>query len=138
MSVLLAPRLRLAEEQVFVHIASELTGHAWWVILLSAAVAGWLMGVMSWLITGGRETISQVVFVWLIATAIGLAGLHHSITGSAEVLAGVLAGPELSMSDFLHFLIWTTLGNASGGIIFAALVYYSLEQVPKLRENEPS
>jgi len=57
--------------------------------------------------------------------SVGLAGLHHSIAGTVEVLAGVFAGQGIEMTDFLHFLVWTTLGNAIGGVFFVALVKYA-------------
>jgi formate/nitrite transporter FocA (FNT family) len=66
-----------------------------------------------------------VVLVWLIATAIGFAGLHHVVAGSAEVLAGVFTGQGVTFADFGHFLLWTTLGNAIGGPLFVALIKYS-------------
>lgn len=126
LAVTLAPELGLAKHDTFVVIAEEMVRNTWWVILLSGTLAGWLMGAMSWLITGGRDTISQIFFVWLVATAIGLAKLHHSITGAVEVLAGVLVREHLTLLDFGRFLLWATLGNAAGGIVFAAMVHYSL------------
>ena len=42
--------------------------------LLSGVLAGWLMGLRSWLVAAGRDTISQIVMVWLVTTAIGFAG----------------------------------------------------------------
>ena len=43
-----------------------------WVIFLSGVLAGWLMGLLSWLVAAAADTISQIVLVWLIATVIGL------------------------------------------------------------------
>ena len=122
--VVIAPALGVAEESTFVTIAHPLVHHPWWTILLSAMLAGWLMGLLSWLVAAGRDTISQVVFVWLITFSIGIAKLHHSIAGTVEVLAGIFAGGPFGGLDFLHFLVWTTLGNAFGGVIFVALIKY--------------
>ena len=36
------------------------------VIFLSGLLAGWLMGLLSWLVAAGRDTISQIVLIWLI------------------------------------------------------------------------
>ncbi len=83
------------------------------------------MGLMSWLVTAGRDTISQIIFVVLVAGLIGFAGLHHAILGAAEVLSGLFAGEPVSLGVFLHFLGWTTLGNALGGAIFVALLKYT-------------
>lgn len=124
LAVTIAPALGVADESAFVEIAEPLLDHPWWTVLLSAVLAGWLMGLLSWLVSAGRDTISQVVFVWLITFSIGIAKLHHSIAGTVEVLAGIFAGGPIGGADFLHFLVWTTLGNAIGGVVFVALIKY--------------
>jgi formate-nitrite transporter family protein len=124
--VLLAPALKVAETDVFLSLAHEIVEHPWWVIVLSGCIAGWLMGLLSWLVTASRDTVSQVLFAWLIGTTIGLGRLHHVITGSLEVLAGMLAGATIVLADFGYFLMWTTLGNIIGGVIFAVLIRFSV------------
>ncbi len=121
----IAPALGVVNVEAFGTIAEHVTAHAWWVILLSGVLAGWMMGLLSWLVTAGRDTISQIVLVWLVTTAIGFSGLHHSIVGSAEVLAGLFAGQGITLGDFAHFLLWATVGNAVGGVFFVALIKYS-------------
>ncbi|HEX6902570.1 MAG TPA: formate/nitrite transporter family protein [Thermoanaerobaculia bacterium] len=119
-----APSLGIAEPRTFGHIASEIVSHPWWVILLSGVLAGWLMGLLSWLVAAARDTISQIFMVWLVTFVIGLAHLHHSVAGSAEVLAGVFSGQGAAAGDFLRFLSASTLGNAVGGIVFVAVIKY--------------
>lgn len=123
--VVIGPRLGVVEPAALGRIARFMVGHVWWVVLLSGLLAGWLMGLMSWLVAAGKETISQVFFVWLVAASIGFGKLHHCIVGSVEVLAGVFAGQGVSLGDYGHFLLWATLGNMIGGAIFVALVKYS-------------
>ena len=72
------------------------------------------MGLLSWLVAAGRDTISQVVVVWLITTCIGFTGLHHAVLGSVEVLAGVFSNMGIGWDEFGRFLLWTTLGNITG------------------------
>lgn len=124
LAVIVGPALGVADEASFVSIAHPLLVQPWWTVLLSAVLAGWLMGLLSWLVSAGRDTISQVFFVWLITFSIGIAKLHHSIAGTVEVLAGIFAGGPFGAPDFLHFLVWTTLGNAVGGVFFVALIKY--------------
>jgi formate-nitrite transporter family protein len=124
--VLLGPALKVAETDVFLSLAHEIVEHPWWVIVLSGSIAGWLMGLLSWLVTASRDTISQVLFVWLIGLTIGLGRLHHAITGSLEVMAGMLAGASIIFADFGYFLMWTTFGNIIGGVIFAVLIRFSV------------
>lgn len=122
----LGPALGVVDPEVFGQMAHELIGYSWWVIFLSAFLAGWLMGILSWLVTAGRESISQIFFIWLITGAIGFGNLHHAITGTIEVLVGLLTQQDLLLMDFGYFLLWTTLGNAVGGAVFAILIRYSV------------
>lgn len=119
-----APPLSAVDPAAFGTIAAKLVHHPWYVILTSGLLAGWLMGLLSWTLSAARETISRIFLVWLITGAIGLAGLHHSIVGTVEVLAGVFSGYQ-SWGDYGHFIVWTTLGNAGGGVVFVALIKYS-------------
>lgn len=120
----IGPDLGVVEPAAFGEIARKMVEHSWWVILTSGILAGWLMGLLSWLVTASRDTISQILLVWLVTTSIGLAGLHHSIVGTVEVLAGIFAGQSITLGDYGHFILWATLGNAIGGLVFVALVKY--------------
>ncbi len=122
--VLIGPALHDVDPHVFVEIARRKVEYAWWVILLSGVLAGWIMGLLSWLVAAGRDTISQIVTILIFTGAIGFGHLHHSILGSTEVLSGIFAGSNLSLADFAHFLLWATLGNAIGGAIFVALLKF--------------
>jgi formate-nitrite transporter family protein len=120
--VTLAPELGLAESATFGLLAHHLIAHEWWVIVLSAILAGWLMGLLSWLIAGGRDTTSQILFIWLIGTSIGAFGLHHSVTGGVELIAGAMSDDRIGWLAASSTLALAALGNAVGGLIFAVLV----------------
>jgi formate/nitrite transporter FocA (FNT family) len=124
LAVLIGPALGVIDPRAFGEIASARTGHPGWVILLSGLLAGWLMGLLSWLVAAARDTISQVVITLIVAGVIGFVHLHHVVVGSAEVLAGVFAGRGVTAADYGHFLLWTTLGNALGGPLFVAVIKY--------------
>jgi formate/nitrite transporter FocA (FNT family) len=120
----IGPALGVIEPRAFGHIAGELIDHSGGVIFLGALLAGWLMGLLSWMVSAARDTISQIVIVFMVTTAIGLGGLQHSIVGSVEVLAAVFAHQGVGMGDFARFLLWATLGNIVGGSVFVALIKY--------------
>ncbi|MEA2693063.1 MAG: formate-nitrite transporter family protein [Acidobacteriota bacterium] len=124
MTALLGPALGVISRPALGEIAHGLLAHGGWEIFASAILAGWLMGLLSWLVTASRDTISQVFFVWLVMTAIGFSHLHHVIAGSAEVLAGLFAGQGITWADFGRFLLLATLGNTLGGSFFVALLKF--------------
>jgi formate/nitrite transporter FocA (FNT family) len=121
----ISPAMGIVEPAAFVHLARGLTDHPWWVILLSAVLAGWLMGELAWLIAAGRDTVSQILCVWLVTAGIGLAELHHVVVGTVEVLAGVLSSAQLGWTDLVRFLFLAAVGNAVGGVFFVAIIKYS-------------
>ncbi len=94
-------------------------------MLGSAVLAGWLMGLLSWLVTSATETTSRILIVALITSLIGLGGLHHSIVGSIEVFVGFLTSDTIGFTDYLYFQSLTTIGNAIGGVFFVAIIKYS-------------
>ena len=118
------PQLGTVDAAAFGEIARDLVEYSPMTTVLAGVLAGWLMGLMTWLVAAGRNTISQVLFVWLIALIIGMGHLPHSIAGSVEVLLGLLAGQGVTVGQFASFLIWSTLGNVIGGSVFVALLKY--------------
>ncbi|SFR33393.1 formate/nitrite transporter family protein [Halogeometricum limi] len=122
--VLVAPAYGIVDPSAFVDIGKKLVGHPPLVMLSAAILAGWLMGLLSWLVAAAQETISRVFFVWIIATTIGIAHLPHSIAGTVEVLAAVLVDPAMGFATFGEFLVLSTAGNAIGGSVFVALLKY--------------
>lgn len=121
----LGPALGTVPRAALGEMAARLADHPAWVILLSAVLAGWMMGLVSWLVTAGRDTTGQILFTWLITGLIGFAHLHHSIVGSVEMFAGWFAGAGVGGLDYLRVIGLSTLGNAVGGGVFVAVVKYA-------------
>lgn len=121
----LGPALGVADAHAFGHIAHELASQGTGAMIMSAVLAGWLMGLLSWLVTAARDTISQILIIWIVTFSIGFAKLPHCIVGTTEVLSGVFSAAGATGPQFLRFLLFTTLGNAAGGVIFVALIKYS-------------
>lgn len=131
--VLVGTQSGVAEAAAFGELARPLVETRWWVMLLSALLAGWLMGLLSWLVAAAEDSISRIVIVWLVTGSIGLAHLHHCIIGTVEVVGGMLATGDISLGEFGRFLLYSSLGNAAGGAVFVAAVKYrhSTSPAPK-------
>jgi formate/nitrite transporter FocA (FNT family) len=120
----IASSLPFLQNWAFARISMDITSHSWKALLLSAALAGWLMGLLAWLVAAARETISQIVIIWIITTCIGLAGLTHSIVGNIEASVGWIGG-YISFGHYINFLVPVTLGNIIGGVFFVAILKFS-------------
>ena len=123
-TVFFAPAYGIATHAAFVDIATNLTSNAWWQILSGGVIAGWMMGMLSWIYTAAKDSTSRLVIIWLVTFSIGLAHLPHCIAGNIEVLMGVLVSPQITLVDYGGFLALATAGNAFGGTVFVALLKY--------------
>jgi formate/nitrite transporter FocA (FNT family) len=118
----IGPALGIFPASVLGELARPLVEPEGSVLFSSAIFAGWMMGLLGWLISAAKDTISQIFMVFLVTGSIGLCHFHHCIAGSVDVLAAMFAGQDIHWSDYLHFLVFSTLGNAVGGVVFVALL----------------
>jgi formate/nitrite transporter FocA (FNT family) len=134
----LGPALGLFDASHMQATGDHLVAAGPWVMFASAIGAGWLMGLVSWLVTAARETLAQIALIVLVTGTIGFLGLHHSIAGTIEVLLAVF-GAELTTADWLRFLVISTAGNAIGGIVLVALLKFGhVTQDPEDRPDQPA
>lgn len=133
----LGPTMGIISENAFYHLAHNMVKYDWLVILGSSIIAGWLMGQLSWLVTSSQETISRIFIIILVTSLIGLGGLHHSIVGSIEVFAGVLAS-RIEVTDYFHFQFWTTIGNVIGGVVFVSVIKFSTIKFSEMKKKHKS
>lgn len=113
------------EHDTFVILAQKLIDNPLHIIIISGMLAGWLMGLLSWLVTSSQDTISRIVIIILITSVIGFGGLHHSIVGSIEIFAGMLISKDITVTNYLTVQSMATLGNIIGGVVFVAFIKYS-------------
>lgn len=123
LAVALGPGLHLFTAADVARLCDDITAFGAWVIFGSGVAAGWMMGLVSWLVTAARDTVGQVLLIILVTGSISFLHLHHSIAGSVEVLMGVWTG-HVSPLGFARFLALATAGNAIGGIVLVAGVKY--------------
>ncbi|WP_250137710.1 formate/nitrite transporter family protein [Halorientalis salina] len=122
--VTLMPNLGVASPEAFGTIAHKLVDHDVGWLFVAAILAGWLMGLLAWLITAAQETISRLLIIWLVTASIGILHLPHSIAGNVEVLFGLFVSPRVSLADYGTFLALATAGNVVGGVVFVGLLKY--------------
>lgn len=124
-NIKIAPAIGIISEEALHDLAFKVIDYDYWIILLSALLAGWMMGLLGWLVTSSQETISRILVIILVTFTIGFAGLHHCIVGSIEVFSGMLVSPDIDFLDYLKFQSWATIGNSIGGAVFVSVLKYS-------------
>jgi len=118
---LLAPHLNLFTQETMVKIGSHVVNYDTWVLFLSAIVAGWLMGLLNWLINGVKSSLTRIFLIFMITGVIGFGGFHHSIVGNIEVFGAFLHSNTITFLDYLGFLSIAIVGNAIGGAVVVGL-----------------
>ena len=129
------PAIPVAISEELATLGTELGSHGFWTVFWTGLVAGWLVALVAWLVTASTDTVGQIVVITAVTYVIGLAGLAHSIAGSAEVLVAVLAG-QLSVHAYLTWIAAAVLGNIVGGVGIVALLNYG--QVHRGEDHEPA
>ncbi len=118
------PRLEIFELESVSKIGEHVVNYSLPTILASSILAGWLMGLLSWLVTSSKETIGDISIIYLITAVIGFAGLHHSIVGHIEIFAGMITSPNIDLLVYLKTVSVSLVGNALGATVFVALLKY--------------
>lgn len=121
---LIGPQMEIVDTDAFATLASALLPYSWWVIFLSGVIAGWLMGLVTWLSAASRDTVSRILFVIIVTAVIGSGPFHHSILGTTEILSAMFLGQGVTLGEYGHFILWTTSGNIVGGAVFVGLLNY--------------
>jgi len=113
------------EYETFEKLALKLIEYPWHIVLISATLAGWLMGLLSWLITSAQDTLSRIIIIIMITSVIGIGGLHHAIVGSIEVFTAMITSDNVLVGDYLKVQLFSTIGNLIGGVVFVAFIKFS-------------
>jgi formate/nitrite transporter FocA (FNT family) len=119
-----APRMGVVDPSAFGSLAFSLVPLPWWVTVSSGVIAGWLMGLVTWLSAASRDTIGRIVFVIIGTAVIGFGPFHHCVLGTTELLTAMALDQGVTVGDYGHFVLWTTLGNVVGGGVFVGLLNY--------------
>ncbi len=105
----------------------EVAGHAlqpeFWHGTLMAGFAGWLIGLMVWLLPGAGP--SRPLIIILLTYSISVCQFPHVVAGSVEAAYLVFGGHASMGQYFGEFLGPTLLGNCLGGTLLAALLNHA-------------
>lgn len=119
------PALHVVDGKAFRTVATTFIGLSPTAVVGGGAIAGWLMALLSWIHTSVGDSISRIVVITICTFPIGFAHLPHCVAGNIEVIAGMLAGANITIAQWAQFLTLTTLGNILGGVVFVTLLNYS-------------
>jgi formate/nitrite transporter FocA (FNT family) len=118
--------MHLIGKDFFYFVSEKMVKYSASATLISGIMAGWLMGMLSWLLSSAQDTFSRVVMIYIVTFVISIAGLHHCIVGSIEVFMAFFAeANQISWAQYLRFQGLATLGNIIGGVFLVAVVKFA-------------
>jgi formate/nitrite transporter FocA (FNT family) len=110
--------LNASTQAALFEIGKEHFGAGFWIVVVRAIFAGWLIALMVWLLPGAES--AKVSIIIIITYLIGLAGFSHIVAGSTTALF-LVASSNVSFGTYLtHFFVPTLLGNIVGGVSLVA------------------
>ncbi len=104
-------------------ISSKILGPHFWHTVLMAGAAGWIIGLMVWLLPAANA--SQPIIIILLTYTISICEFPHIIAGSVEASFAAFSGHASVGDYFAKFLVPTLLGNTIGGTLLAALLNHA-------------
>ena len=112
-------------------LAQQAIGEPFWRTMVLGGSAGWLIGLMVWLLpsAGGARPLIIVLLTYVVAVC----HFPHVVAGSVEAAFGVASGHATVRDYALGFLLPTLIGNSLGGSVLAAL----LNHAPLANELHP-
>jgi formate-nitrite transporter family protein len=104
-------------------LSAESMSHPIWHTLVTGGSAGWLIGLMVWLLPSAGAARPLIIII--LTYAVALCQFPHVVAGSVEAAFGVFVH-HASVHDYLlRFLVPTLIGNAAGGTILAGLLNHA-------------
>lgn len=105
--------------------------HIFW----SAVIAGWIIALVAWLVSGSHSITGSVMLIWLLTFIVGLGRFAHCVASSAEIFAAVL-DHQVSAAQYFMWLWPALLGNISGGVMIVTLLEYGQTKGAGQPEND--
>lgn len=107
-------------------------------VFLKGILCNWLVCLALFLALTADEVISKIVAIWFPIMAFVATGFEHCVANMYFIPAGILTngflapGADGAVSTAIlnwgtmwtNNIIWSTLGNIVGAVVFMAIVYY--------------
>lgn len=105
-------------------VSAKATSDGFGMTLYRGVFAGWLIALLAWLLASTRETIAQILLIWLTTAPISALQFRHSIAGSVEAFFRAASGGAGWGEMLGQFVVPSVIGNAIGGVVLVALMNY--------------
>jgi formate/nitrite transporter len=96
---------------------------SFWQSFFSGIGCNWLVGLAVWQSYGSEDIAGKILAIWFPIMGFVAIGFQHVVANMFIIPAAIFAG-HADWMDYLRNFIPVFLGNAVGGSIFVALIYW--------------
>jgi nitrite transporter len=104
------------------------------VIFFKGVLANWIVCLAVRVALRCKEEVAKILALILIVFIFVYLGFEHSIANMGTFSMAMLGGGALTLSEALHNLLFSTIGNVVGGVLFVGLPFTYLN--PREREEQ--
>jgi formate/nitrite transporter len=117
--------------QYLLSVAEHKLANPFMVSFMRGVLANFLVCIATWQAYSAKDTIGKMIGIWFPVMAFVALGMEHSIANMFFIPAAMLAGLDVTWSQFFTAnLLPVTLGNLVGGALFVGLPYAWLYSKP--------
>lgn len=117
----------LTETGAYLHktvaVAGAKLDAGFWSAFFSGIGCNWLVGLAVWLSYGASDITGKILAIWFPIMGFVAIGFQHVVANMFVIPAAIFAG-YYSWADYFANFLPVYLGNAVGGGVFVALLYW--------------
>lgn len=92
-------------------------------VFWSGVIAGWIIALAAWLVSGSHSITGSVMVIWLLTFVMGLGDFAHCVVSSCDVFVTILTG-HAPWTEYLGWFGMAVAGNVCGGIGLVTILEY--------------
>jgi formate/nitrite transporter FocA (FNT family) len=92
-------------------------------IFWSGVIAGWIIALAAWMVSGSHSITGSVAVIWLLTYIVGLGDFAHCIASSCEIFATILTG-HAPWIAYPRWFFPAVSGNICGGVGLVTILEY--------------
>ena len=103
-------------------------------LFLRGLLCNVLVCLATWMAYRLKEESAKILMIWWCLFTFITAGFEHSVANMGFLTMGLLLphGADVSIMGFIHNIVWVSLGNFVGGVLFVGLPYYFITKDKKI------
>lgn len=117
-------------------LGSNALAHSAVQVFWSGVIAGWIIALAAWLVSGSHSITGSVIVIWMLMYIVGLGNFAHCVASTCEILVTVLMGGA-PWSAFPRWFFPAVAGNICGGVGLVTILEYGQVMHGDIVEKAP-